>query len=425
MKRCQYCAGECASADLGPLIVPELGWLWSAVGAAADRRGDNVMSEGRLTVIAPAHAGERAAAVGLLGGSTLRAGQRRVVDLSDLTSKLRRRGASLTPGAVAAHAVRRPLAIKAEEKRVREQLLDEIRNDLEARLHQLPDHVRQRVDVVEVWSHLRTAGWHARLAAHPHPDVLIAQSAKVLASLPPADERTDRRTLVPTDPHALDDGTPLAGLVLAIVRLSGMKARAAWHILGVDYDDLTGGLLALGIQPAGWSLPADAVVTIPPRELDRSKWSVPPNGETWVFVTENPSVVAAAAQIAGDHRDVPVRLLCTVGTPSALEVAAVRALADAGWRVAVRADFDLAGLGHVRAVLDACPDAIPWRMHAEDYLASNPTLVKDHSIPVTKLDTPWDPQLATAMTETRAPGFEEALLPQLLVDLERGCPPQR
>jgi hypothetical protein len=89
-----------------------------------------------------------------------------------------------------------------------------------------------------------------------------------------------------------------------------------------------------------------------------------------VFVTENPSVLAAASTqaLAGDTATTP-RVVCTAGTPSQVECAAVGALSEAGWNVAVRADFDPAGLAHVRALLAAAPAARPWRMSAADYVA--------------------------------------------------------
>ncbi|MEV6905136.1 DUF2399 domain-containing protein [Amycolatopsis sp. NPDC051372] len=52
---------------------------------------------------------------------------------------------------------------------------------------------------------------------------------------------------------------------------------------------------------------------------------------------------------------VPIRLLCTVRTPSALEATVIAALADIGWQVAVRADFDVAGLAHVRHAAGSVP----------------------------------------------------------------------
>jgi uncharacterized protein (TIGR02679 family) len=264
-------------------------------------------------------------------------------------------------------------------------------------------------------------GWLARIAAHPDPLRLIAQATDVLAALPEPGRRLDRRTLVATDPHALDDGTVLSGFVLALVDAAGMKKRDAWDRLGIDCDDLTGGLLALGLQPDGWSLPPDAVVTIPPRELARCAWPSPPVPGTWAFVTENPSVIAAAATSA-ICTAVPIRLLCTVGTPSALEATIIAALANVGWQVAVRADFDVAGLAHVRTLLAACPRARPWRMGALDYTRSANVVEVETPLRVMRADTPWDISLADAMTTFGAPAYEEALLPDLLTDLTRGRP---
>jgi hypothetical protein len=103
-------------------------------------------------------------------------------------------------------------------------------------------------------------------------------------------------------------------------------------------------------------------------------------------------------------------------------VTTIAALPAAGWRVAVRADFDPAGLAHVRTLLSACPEAIPWRMTAADYAASEPTPGTDGPVSVTPDDTPWDPTLARAITASGAPAYEEALLPKLLDDLSQGCP---
>src|SRR6266568_2971189 len=43
--------------------------------------------------------------------------------------------------------------------------------------------------------------------------------------------------------------------------------------------------------------------------------------ESWVFVTENPSILSAAADLADDVET--VRVLCTSGTPSASEIGAI------------------------------------------------------------------------------------------------------
>jgi uncharacterized protein (TIGR02679 family) len=212
-------------------------------------------------------------------------------------------------------------------------------------------------------------------------------------------------------------------LVLAILTATGhipagLPPRAAWAAAGIDCDDLTGGLLALGIHPAGWSLPVGTVVTIPPRELAHCAWPEAPQPGIRVFVTENPSVVTAAADLSNDG---PVRLLCTVGTPSALEIDAIGRLADAGWQVAVRADFDQAGLQHVASLLAGIPSAVPWRMNAADYLSSltSPTQGRTRLDTAVLPATAWDPDLHEVMIESGYAAYEESLIDQLLDDLRK------
>ncbi len=74
MSGCRFCADRCIDADLGPLLTDELRWLWTAVAAAGDRRGDADLSTGRLQVSTPPAQDARAAAVGLLGGPSFAPG---------------------------------------------------------------------------------------------------------------------------------------------------------------------------------------------------------------------------------------------------------------------------------------------------------------------------------------------------------------
>jgi uncharacterized protein (TIGR02679 family) len=145
-----------------------------------------------------------------------------------------------------------------------------------------------------------------------------------------------------------------------------------------------------------------------------------PTTRAWTFVTENPSVASAAADLAATGA--PVSLLCTSGTPSAVEVAAIARLAEDGWQVGLRADFDAAGIAHVAAVLRAAPSSYLWRMGAGDYEES--LGVGGVRVPLTQVpDTPWEPALASAMRARGLAAFEEALLPDLLADLRLGEPP--
>ncbi len=400
MTKCPLCDGECRDANLRPLLGDGLTWLWEQVATMADRRGDPAMADGTLTIKAPPAPEQRAAVLGLVPGRPLTAGQSRRVDLAELSVAVRRHGAELTPGAVAADL-----------------------GDAWA--------ASSRSPIAATWdaalSALQRAGWVAKLHATENPDGLLEQAFAVLDELPEPGNRMDRRILasdIEGNPHALDDGEPLAALVLALLSASGVtsftqRSRAAWDAVGVDCDDLTGGLIAVGIYPAGWLLPAEAAVTLPPRELTRCRWpSGPPCA--WTFVTENPSVASAAADLAATG--VPVRLLCMSGTPSTLEVAAIARLADAGWQIAVRADFDAAGIAHVASVLRAAPSCRIWRMSADDYeesLGAGTGKVRLTQVP----DTPWDPALAAAMLSRGLATFEEAMMPSLMADLRLGEPP--
>jgi uncharacterized protein (TIGR02679 family) len=425
MTACKLCDGECTDAKLDPLLVEDLLWLWQQIGAAADHRGDPMLTHGTITLKAPASPEQRAAVLGLIPGKPLIAGQTRRIKLTDLTAAIRRHGYALTPGAVAAHAVRCQLATGARQRQDRRQF--------EQHLAALGATwaTSSASPLAASWENtltaLRTAKWVARLQAADNADRLLQQTFAVIDALPEAGTRVDRRLLatnVSRNPHVLDDGEPLAALVLAVLAAAGVtssarRPRDAWAAVGVDCDDLTGGLIAIGIHPDGWHLPASATVTLPPRELARCHWPVSSAVPAWVFVTENPSVASAAAELTASG--IALRLLCISGTPSALEVAAIGRLSDVGWRVAARADFDSAGIAHVAAVLNATPSARPWRMGASDYYESlnDGATVALAQVP----DTPWEPDLASAMRRRRLATFEEAMMPVLLADLRRGKPP--
>lgn len=421
MTRCTVCDDACAGADLRPLLQPQLSWLWTQIADAADRRGDASMSSGTLDVTTPEDPAARAAAAGLLGDRPLTTRRRRV-DLSALSTQLRRRGATLTPGAVAAHARGGPLAQRSKalaEKQQREDALRPIVGALAAR-----PALQGRCTAEQVWDGLRRTGWVARLHAQPDASAVVQAADRVLAALPGAGAHLDRRRLAEAatgDPHALDEATALAGLVLAVLSVAGVvpagsRTRAAWSAVAVDLDDLTGGLLTLGLRPAGWSLPHEAIITLPPKVLNTVQWASPPRPGSTVFITENPSVIAAAADRA---QTTPVYFVCTSGTPAASEIAALSDLVATGWNVLIRADFDVAGIEHVRALLHGIPGSQPWRMDADEYERLAQTERASVRLLGSVSETPWDRRLQQVMSEYGVAVYEESLLADLLEDLEQ------
>jgi uncharacterized protein (TIGR02679 family) len=424
---CALCGGRCTGADLTPLLLPELAWLWTAVADAADRRGDATMLDGpAVTVTAPSDPAARAAVAGLVARAP-RPGRQIRVKLDVLTNLVQGRHPNLTPGAVAAHATGRTLALRALQRVEQTARVDRLRVALCAACDNEPELVGRGPSLFD---RLRRNGWITRLDALPGNITIVQQAAAVAGAVMriPDGERFDRRLLLPGDPHALDDGTALSGVTLTLLSASGRIApdpnatpRSLWAQAGVDCDELMGGLTVLGIHPHGWNLPTGATCTLPPRELNNPTWPAAPERSAWVFVTENPSVLAAAADmVARETEHSPVRLICTMGTPSAVEIAAIAKLAAARWAVAVRADFDPAGIRHVTALLNGVPRAIPWRMTVADYRASNPTTPAGEPVP----PTPWEPNLAEIINTAKTLAFEEGLIGHLMADLKLGSPPE-
>ncbi|MFE0457793.1 DUF2399 domain-containing protein [Kitasatospora sp. NPDC058965] len=432
MNDCTVCPGACEGARLEQLTAPELAWLWEKVADRADRDGDCDLTTGRLTVDVPTDP-LKASAAGLLlskrpaiGGTSCRC------DLAHLTAMLRTHGPRLTPAAVAAHALGRRLGVETMARRATRRRTQDITEQLTDLLDRLPPTARVRPDPKQAVEILRAKRWVHRLAHDPEGPDLAVLAVETLAALPAAGRRIDRRLLAQQltgTPKALDRGSILAGLVLALATADSPgdpgDNRGAWDLIGVDLDGLTGGLTSLQMWPAGYTVPPHDPLTLTPHVLARCTWPASPAPDSWVFVTENPSVTTAVL----DQAPLPphARVLCTNGTPSALEVAAIARLAEAGWRIAARADFDAAGLRHVSALTAAHPGIVPWRMAADDYqdavVASARARWAPRVQPNELTATPWDPALAETMRRRELPGYEEALLRLLVGDVLAGHPP--
>lgn len=441
-----------ALPDSSGLLADSVRWFWLELARAADRKGDPDLLSGTVVVQLPDSPAERNAVAGLLQGRGQNLpGSRRKVRLEELAAVVSRHCPGMTPGAVATQVLGRPVAERKLAQRALEERQMALANGFAAHIHGSAGAHGMLGDPRHVWNRLRQSGQAARMlsASEQFPggvDGLLGMLVHILVQLPiagrastgqpndhilvPLNRTLDRRLLASTstgDPHALDEGTVLGGLVLSILTAAelvpaGVRARASWARVGVSCDELVGGLMMLGIHPEGWIIPNDAVVTVPPRYLVEARWPAAPTGGGWVFVTENPSVIAAAADIASAGL---VRLICTNGTPSAIEVAAVAALETEGWQVAVRADFDAAGIRHVNSVLAATQDARPWRMSDQDYLSALNALgaTRSEGMGQEMPDPSWDLGLGTAMRVKGTPVFEESLMPLLLQDLRHGRPP--
>lgn len=264
---------------------------------------------------------------------------------------------------------------------------------------------------------LRTTGLVTRLAGDD-PVALLVEALDVLAELPvdPPEPLAALAARLLGDAHALDADRAVATLVVR--GLSHLERRppptgaderrallAAW---GVTVDELSARVLVLGLaHPAVADTDEPTWLTL--RGLRRaavSCWGPEP-----VRVCENPTVVAAAAdQVAGRSG----ALVCTNGVPDASFHELARQAAAAGRPLAVRADFDAAGLRIVTSILARTP-GVPWRFDAETYrqVAGRGLAALAGPLP----GTPWSPQLRHEMARTGRAVHEEAMLDLLLEDL--------
>ncbi len=235
---------------------------------------------------------------------------------------------------------------------------------------------------------------------------LAAQAVTVLDRLPAGGQPLPVLAAAVSDGHLLDPDRPLATLVLraaAIVGGVAPGAGAEWRNLPGDPATATGRTLGIGAE-AGQPLHLTA------RQLIRNPPELPVRGRT-VFVCENPSVVAAAANRLGAGT---APLVCANAHPGAAATLLLRQLAGAGARLRYHGDFDWPGITIANGIITRFATA-PWRLDAGYYRSAaargGPAL---RGGPVTAA---WEPALTEAMLALGVKVEEERVLDDLLADL--------
>lgn len=394
-----------------------------------------------VVTLSSASAAQRRA-VELLLGRAPGAGQSLSVRLIDLDAALRT--SEVCPEGLAAAAVllAGPVADRRASNAAR-------RLAWESAVHPLTEFVSRRPELAVWHAEAEGTGLLKRISGDdPQAARLLCErAADVLGTLPsPGISLPVLAAHTVGDAHALDDGRPLATLVLSAVRaLAGFTAeqtsnaegrRAAWAAVGVARDELSSRVLCLGLP--GTRNPSDprdstgrilaearaagepVVLTL--RQLTRAapQCGVDPSPRGGaVFVCENPAVVAAAADELGPACP---PLICVEGQLSAAARALLTSLAGQGVRLRYHGDFDWGGVRIAVSVFRLIGDA-PWRYDRASYLAA---VGQGHGSPLTTgkpAETPWDPGLRAAIAQHRLRVEEEHVLDLLLADLraEAAC----
>lgn len=364
--------------------------------------------DGGIVTLANLSEAERDALAGLLGRRPGTAGSLRF-DVAELDARLRQAGVA-----------------------------DSLRHALELLDGPLIDLAAARSETARQWESVRAAALDARLAAFladsrglgllkrltgsfPAALQVLAQVDAVLAQLPAAAvTRSHLAAQLLGDAHALDTGSPVATLVLAVLRRERAEdadaeetVRELWAAAGVLVNELARPVLFLNL-PGAVAHTAGEPGYLSLRTLMRSAptWQV---AARTVYVCENPNLVAIAADALGVHC---APLVCTDGMPAAAQRTLLAQLARAGARLRYHGDFDWPGIAIANHVIEAF-GAEPWRFEASDYRAAlvhNATATRPlGSSPVAAR---WDEALAPTMQAQGRAIDEEALAATLLPDLD-------
>jgi uncharacterized protein (TIGR02679 family) len=240
------------------------------------------------------------------------------------------------------------------------------------------------------------------------------------------------------DAHALDDGQPVAAIVLAILRRrapgamdepsAGLAAaqqdteaverrRETWARAGVLVNELARPALCLNL-PAGmppgdrWRRGEPAYLSLRSLLRDPPAWDV---AGRVVHVCENPNLLAIAADRWGADC---APLVCTEGMPAAAQRCLLHQLVQAKAQLRYHGDFDWPGIRIGNYVVRTF-GAAPWRFGAIDYQAAVRTLAGPaQPLLGSAVEPCWDRELATVMGRQDISIPEEAIAATLLPDLD-------
>lgn len=252
---------------------------------------------------------------------------------------------------------------------------------------------------------------------------LCADASRVLAALPCAPTtRSHLAARILGDAHALDNGRPVATLVLAVLRHARAddaaddepdeSLRSQWAALGVMVNELARPALFLNLPGHDGGAGEPAYLSLRALLREERCWAV---ARRDVFVCENPNIVALAADALG-ARCAP--LVCTEGMPAAAQRTLLAQLAAAGARLRYHGDFDWPGLAIGNVVMNAF-GAEPWLFAAGDYRrAVRASAPSSRRLDAHARDAVWDAELKQAMLASGIAIDEEAVAMELLQDLD-------
>ncbi|MGH9277983.1 MAG: TIGR02679 family protein [Acidimicrobiales bacterium] len=266
--------------------------------------------------------------------------------------------------------------------------------------------------------HVRTSGLARRLAGDDEA-AAVSRALDVLSAIGQSRGRFRLPVLaadVTGDAHGLDRGKAVGTLAThALAWLADQPFprdastwRRTWAEAGVACDDLSCDVLVLNLP----GYPAEPLrLTL----RQASSWRVPVIGPgPTVFVTENPAVVAAAADDLGDRAPT---MVCLDGMPSTAALVVLDGLAAHGCTLHYHGDFDWRGLAIAGVLARKVESVQPWRFGATAYHDAIARGLGTIALSGRTTASPWHADLAPAMEAAGVAVYEEQVLDDLLADL--------
>lgn len=407
--------GAVDTERLGRLLGdPGLAWLLERLRR---RMAEGRPLTGTVTLAQPDDL-QRLAAERLLGRAP-GAGRSLTVRLEAVDTVLRSSGVSSGGLGAAVVALTGPVALRAQTREKEAQAWEEALTPLAGLSAELADWTER----------VRGDGLVRRLARTPETaGPLVTAAVRALRALPavPPMSRAAFAARRLSGAHALDEGTPLATLVLSGIRaLTGFPdgvgaewRRAAWASAGLLRDDVSSTVLTLNLRgtPAlDWMAGEGEPTVLTLRSLTRHDPGRITTAPGTVHVCENPAVLSAAADSLGPACP---PMVCLQGQPSAAALTLLRGLSARGAGILYHGDFDWGGV-HIATALGRGVPWRPWRYGAADYETAVAGVSDPQGLTGTVAQTPWDPALAAALTEHGVRVEEESVLDDLLFDLAK------
>jgi uncharacterized protein (TIGR02679 family) len=394
---------------------PRLTRLWHAAHRRLERTGGRI--DGTAVTLVDPSDDERVGVDRMIGRRTR--GRKLVVRLGDVDAALRRLELSLVEVVEQAVGPLRDLP----RERAAEVAATEA---MWAGLADHPAFGRHHPALAEWLDWQRSGGRWRQL---DDPSLRLRQVLDVVAALP-APSRVSRSRLssdVVGPSHALDDKAPVGRLVLrALAHVAGIEPpsssagrRALWSEFSVTADETSSTVLTVGLRPEREGPLTDAAsrwadsnvpMVLPLAAIEAERWRLAEDTPVWAC--ENPSVLAAAAELGAT-------MVCVEGQMSVAGERLLVSLMHHGARVCYHGDFGVGGIAIANAVIGL--GAEPWRMRTGDH-AEALAWARRNEVELPRLkgavpSSTWDPDLAPAIMESGVEIEEETILDLLLPDL--------